>query len=117
MSLPQEHLQAIGTTYYTALGASETWIIVKSTSTLVALLMTSAIDAKDREAEYQLKVENKICGEAMRFHEEDTGKIHAAHMCQGILGRVGTLAYRFGKVPSGGIPLLITHAATGEAKK
>jgi hypothetical protein len=106
--LPKEHKEAVGLAYYTALAATTPWDKVNNTGTLVTLLMVSAEDSKDRNVIRITSIQNFIWGEAMKNYsnvESEAYQIHAAYQCQQILTNIKNLAYRFGKMPSGGYKL------------
>ena len=111
--LPREHKNAIGTTFYTAMGATNTWDKVNATGALLSMLLTSATAADNHKDENMLNVELRIWGDAMRFHEDDHGKNRAAFLCQKILGRIGALAYKYGQMPAGGFKLTSANAQEG----
>ena len=107
--LPKEHKEAVGLAYYTALAATTPWDKVNNTGTLLSLLMTSANEALDEKTKRQLSLQYKIWGEAMMNYsnsiESESHQLHAAWQCQQILGTIGGLAYRYGKIPTGGFKL------------
>ena len=108
--LPKEHKEAVGLAYYTALAATTPWDKVNNTGTVISLLMTSAEEAKDTEVMRRLGQLHMEWGMAMREYSEgtDSQQLHAVWRCQQVLGKMGGLAYRFGKMPTGGFKLTAT---------
>lgn len=109
--LPKEHQDAIGIAYYTALGTPSDWDKVSITGTLLSLLMTSAKQAGDVKDQKAIEFEQIEQGKALREYQREEARLHAFWMCQCILGRIGELAYKYGKVQSGGFKLIPAQGA------
>lgn len=107
--LPKEHKDAVGLAYYEALAATGPWERVNGTGTVISLLMTSIESGGEREEKVKIEQEFKSWGIAMHEYstkDDESQKYHAAWRCQGILGRIGILAYKYGTIPKGGFKIL-----------
>lgn len=109
--LPKEHKAAVGTAYYGALAGSGPWEIVDGTGTVIALLITSIKDGGNIPNEKAtIDMAHGEWHDAMIKYstkDDDSQKFRAASTCIRILGNLGTLAYKYGTLPTGGFRLPI----------
>jgi len=107
--LPRQHREAVGLSFYEALGATEPWAIANSTGTLLALLGVSVEDAGNDRTERAIidrqKTQWDAAMTAYGTPNNDREKFHAAWLCQKILADLGRMPYRYGSVPASGYKL------------
>lgn len=109
IDLPKEHKDAVGLAFYEALAATGPWERVNGTGTVISLLMTSTEASGVKEEQRLMEQQFMEWGLAMREYStpnDDSQKYHAAWRCQKVLGKLGVLAYKYGKIPAGGFKVI-----------